>query len=303
MSMFRLAVRLLKTAVQNTFRNFWLSVITISMYMLTLLTINAVLFVNVFATAVTQQIEDKVEVSVYFKPDTSLEIANAARGYIAGFAEVREATVVTAEETYNDFLEGRPEGDSVVAALDEIGDNPFGHSLVIRANDVESFDFITSTLQGSQYSSYIEETDAQNNAVVITNLSTFANRVQMAGLVLSIFFALITFLILFNAIRMAIYVHREEIAIMKLVGASDTYVRMPFLIEGVLYAVFACLFLFGGMWVFLQSGTALPSWFEGVDVLAMIQGDFVKIALMELAASIVIGLLATWVALARHLRV
>jgi cell division protein FtsX len=303
MSLFRLAFRLFKMAVQNTFRNFWLSVITISMYMLTLLTINAVLFVNVFATAVTQQIEDKVEVSVYFKTDTSLDIVNAARGYIAGFAEVREAKVVTAEEAYNDFLEGRPEDDSVVAALDEIGDNPFGPSLVIRANDVEDFDFITSTLQGSQYTAYIEKTDAQNNAAVINNLSTFANRVQMAGLILSVFFALITFLILFNAIRMAIYVHREEIGIMKLVGASDAYVRMPFLIEGILYAVAACALLFGGLWAFIQSGATLPSWFEGVDVMTTIQGNFVKIALAELLASIAIGLLATWVALARHLRV
>ena len=80
MNFLRSILRLLKMAMQNTLRNFWLSVITISMYILTLLTINAVLFVNVFATAVTQQIEEKVEVSVYFKTDTSIDIVNAARG-------------------------------------------------------------------------------------------------------------------------------------------------------------------------------------------------------------------------------
>lgn len=290
-------------AVQNSFRNFWLSFITVSMYILTLATINVVLFVNAFATVITQDIERKVEVTAYFEPDTSLDIVNAARGYVAGFAQVREANVVTAEEAYDAFRAAHEGDEGVVAALDEIGDNPFGHSIIIRANQIEDFDFILTTLNGSQYATYIEETDAQDNSAVIQNLSNLARNIQYAGLALSIFFGLITFFILFNTIRMAIYVHREEIAIMKLVGATDTYVRMPFLIEGVMYSVLACAVFFGATAAMFASGVQLPAWFEGVDVMSVISQNLPLIIASELIASIAIALLATWTAMTRHLKV
>lgn len=295
--------RVLKMAVQNSFRNFWLSVITISMYVLTLATINVVLFVNVFANTVTHQIEEKVEVTAYFKTDTSLDIVNAARGYMAGFAQVRETEIVTSEEAYEQFRASREADDSVLAALDEVGENPFGHALILRANEVTDFDFILSTLNGSQYVNYIEETDEKNNAVVIENLSSVSRNIQLAGLGLSIFFGLVTFLILFNAIRMAIYVHREEIAIMKLVGATDAYVRMPFLIEGMLYSFIACGIFFGAVIALTWTGFALPAWFEGVDVVSQIEAELPLVMATELVVATAIALLATWTAMARHLKV
>lgn len=295
--------RVLKMAVQNSFRNFWLSLITISMYVLTLATINVVLFVSVFANTVTQQIEEKVEVTAYFKTNTSLDIVNAARGYMAGFAQVRQTEVVTAEEAYNQFREARAGDENVLAALEEVGENPFGHALILRANEVTDFDFIISTLNGSQYANYIGETDEKNNAAIIQNLGTVSRNIQLGGLGLSIFFGLITFLILFNAIRMAIYVHREEIAIMKLVGATDAYVRMPFLIEGILYSIVACAIFFGAVAGGVSTGFTLPNWFEGVDVVSKVQAQLPLVIMAELVVAISVALLATWTAMARHLKV
>ena len=294
--------RFFKMALQNIGRNFWLSVITISMYVLTLATINVVLFVNAFAGEVTQSIEEKVEVTAYFKQDTSLDIVNAARGYITGFAEVREANVVTADDAYTAFRDGRAEDDPALLALEEIGENPFGHALVIRATEVGDFDFILSTLDGSQYAPYIDETDAQDNASLIQNITRFSGVVQIVGVALALFFGVVTFLMLLNTIRMAIYVHREEIGIMKLVGASDAYVRMPFLLEGMLYSVIACALFFVAIWILLGTGISLPSWFEGFDMRSL-ELNLFTVAIAETASAILVALFATWTAMTRHLKV
>lgn len=301
--MYRSLWRVFKLAVQNTFRNFWLSVITVSMYILTLATINVVIFVNLFAGSITQDIEEKVEVTAYFSVETSLEIAQAARGYIAGFPQVRVAEIVTADEAYEEFLAASEGDESVLLALDEIGDNPFGHALVITANEVADFPFILETLGSSQYAAYIDETDEENNQALIENITNFSQGIQYAGLALAVFFGLVTFLILFNTIRMAIYVHREEIGIMKLVGASDAFVRAPFLIEGFLYSTFACLVFFIALSALLRSGVTLPSWFGDTDAIDLLRSDFSRLMLIEFCAAIGVAFLATWTAMTRHLKV
>lgn len=301
--MFRSLWRVFKLAVQNTFRNFWLSVITVSMYILTLATINVVIFVNFFAASVTQDIQERVEVTAYFDPGTSLEIAQAARGYIAGFGQVKSARIVTADDAYASFQESSSEDEAILLALEEIGDNPFGHSLVITTFSVEDFPFIIETLNGSQYAQFIDETDEQNNRALIDNINRFSRGVQFAGLGLAIFFGLVTFLILFNTIRMAIYVHREEIGIMKLVGASDAFVRAPFLIEGFLYSLIACSVFFVALWALLESGVSLPDWFGEAGAVNSLREEFYRLLIIEFFASLLIAFLATWTAMSRHLRV
>lgn len=293
----------MRIAWQNIARNFWLSFMTVSMYVLTLLTINSVLLINVLAQQIVTHVEDKVEVSVYFKPDASLDIVKNTQNYLLALSQVKDAKIITAEDALTSFKEEYKDDQAILASLDEISGNPFGSAIVVRANSPKDFDFILKSLDSPQFTPYIEDKSAIDNADIIANVTKVASQLQLGGLLLAIFFAWIALLIMFNTIRVAIYVHRDEVSIMKLVGASDGFVRAPFIIEGVIYSLLSCAIVFGCAWVFLRAGISLPPWFTGLDLLAAIQSYYLPALAVEVAVTVLISSLATSLALRRFLKV
>lgn len=223
--------RVIKFAFQNFWRNFWLSIITISMLVLTLLTINILLVLNVVTERAIDFVEGRIEVSVYFNADVGDErVANTA-GYLRSLSQVRDVEVITSEEALDRFKESHAGDETVLASLDEVGENPFGPTLVVKAQSVGDFPFILDALDNPQFRDDIREKDFSNYESIINRIRDTTDRIRFFGLGLSIVFLFIAMLIVFNTVRMGIFTHREEIGIMKLVGASDWFVRSPFLLE------------------------------------------------------------------------
>jgi cell division transport system permease protein len=260
--------RLVKFAVQSIFRNFWLSFVTTTVLVLTLLTVNALVVLNVLADATIHSIEDKVQVEVYFNAGTSEDIQKSVRGYLSALPEVKDVAVVPAAESLEAFKTLHADDPEVLAALEEVEGNPIGDSLLISANDPDDFEFILAAIDSSpEYAPYIKEKNFADHKAVIERLSGFSDKVRWGGLGLAGFFALISMLIVFNTIRVAIYVHRDEIAVMKLVGAPDWFVRGPFLLEAVLYSLAATVLMAGGLAALLKFlEPQIRSFFAGVDV-------------------------------------
>lgn len=306
MNFFLSIFRLFRFAVQNFFRNFWLSFITITIFVLTLVTVNAVLVMNVMADAALQSVEEKVEVSVYFTPEASEDLVKAVQGYLLGLGQVRDVRFVTADEALEDFKTKNADNPVILSSLDEIDGNPFGHALVVSANSPEDFDFILESVETPEFSPFIKETDKSDYQTVIQNIRTLSSRVRIGGIILAGFFTLVAIMIIFNTIRVAIYVHRDEIAIMKLVGANDWFVRGPFLLEAVLYSLFATALII--TLVFIALG-ALDPWVSRYfgDVNVSLQTYFYENALVifgtQLAALSLLSLVTTYLAMRRYLRV
>ncbi len=260
--------RLVKFAIQSIFRNFWLSFVTTSVLLLTLLTVNMLIVLNVLADSAIRSIEDKVQVVVYFNSGTSEEIQRSVRGYLQVLPEVKDVAVVPAEKSLEDFRVLHADDPEIIAALDEVGGNPIGDSLLISAHNPEDFDFILEALDSSpEYAPYIKEKNFANHQAVIDQLSAFSAKVRWGGLALAGFFAFISILIVFNTIRVAIYVHRDEIAVMKLVGARDWFVRGPFLFEAVVYSAVATGLMAVAAWLILQFlEPKIRTFFAGIDI-------------------------------------
>lgn len=237
MSFFLSCYRVLKFTAQNVFRNFWLSFISLTMFVLTLLTVNVLLAANALGDAALSALERKVEVSVYFHPQTSEDIVHAAQGYLLGLSQVRDVRFVSAAETLQLFRDRHQDNPVILQSLEEVGENPFGDALIVSARSSEDFPFILKALETPEFSPVIKEKDFTDYAQIIDRLHTISERIRFAGIVLSLFFGLIATLVVFNTIRVAIYVHREEIGIMKLVGANDWFIRGPFLLEAMFYTV------------------------------------------------------------------
>lgn len=306
MSLFITIYRLIKFSIQNFFRNFWLSLITITIFILTLLTINAVIFMNVLADAALASVEQKVEVSVYFVPETSTDMVQSVQGYLLALPQVKTVQFISQDEALETFKERHEDNPVILSSLDEVDGNPFGHTLVISAYTAEDFPFILEALDTPEYTPYIKEKDFTDYEVIIERIDALSNRVKVGGFALATFFGLIAIMIIFNTIRVAIYVHRDEIGIMKLVGANDWFVRGPFLLEAIMYSFLATAVVVGITIVGL--GAIEPwigSYFVGTNtsVVAYFQENAWFIFGSQFIALSALSILTTMFAMRKFLRV
>jgi cell division transport system permease protein len=237
--MFILAYRVVKFALQNFWRNIWLSLITVSMLVLTLLSVNVLIMLNAVGQKAIAYVEDRVEVSVYFNADVTDEKVADAAGYLQGLSQVRNVGIITADEALDKFKTRHAADTAILQSLDEIDGNPFGPTLVIKAQDVDAYPFILDALDNPQFRDDIREKDFTSYEEIISRIESTTERIRLFGLGLSLTFLLIAILIVFNTVRIAIFIHREEIGIMKLVGASNGFVRAPFLLESIIYGALA----------------------------------------------------------------
>lgn len=299
-------LRGIRFAFQSMLRNFWLSFVTVSVFCLTLLTVNAVIMLNVLAQASVKSVEERVQVTVYFTSDASETIVKNVQGYLLGLSQVKEVAYVSADEALESFKARHSSDPVILAALEEVDGNPLGQALKIRSYSADDFPFIIEALNTPEYSPFIKEKDYNDYTTALAALSDFSAKVRFGFLGLAGFFGFIAILIVFNTIRVAIYVHRDEIGIMKLVGANDWFVRGPFLLESVFYALAATVLVAGAGYVALTAANPyILRFFTGVDVdllgyyssnaLIIFGGQFLLLA--------VIGLATTGVAMRRYLRV
>lgn len=237
--MFISTYRITKFAFQNFWRNFWFSLITITMLVMTLLTVNILIILNFVTDQAIQTVEDRVEISVYFHSSSPQTAVDNAVSYLRSLSQVKDVKINTAQEALDQFIARHQNDEEILQSLEEIGGNPFGPSLTVKAFEVSEFEFILDALENPEFRDYIREKDFSNYQDVVARIKDTTDRVRTFGVALSVIFLLIAILIVFNTVRMSIFIHREEIGIMKLVGASDSFVRAPFLLEMILLSLIA----------------------------------------------------------------
>ncbi|MBU0531157.1 ABC transporter permease [Patescibacteria group bacterium] len=297
--------RIIKFAFQNFWRNFWLSLITVSMLILTLLTVNVLVILNVVTATAITSVEEKIDVSVYFEPDTSLEIVQGAQGYLQGLPQVVDAKLITPDEALARFKERHVEDAEILKSLEEIEGNPFGASLVVKAKSPKDFDFILEALDNPQFRDYVEKKEFDDYEAIIQSINRVTDRVRLFGLALSGIFLLIAVLIVFNSIRVAIFIHKEEISIMRLVGASSWFIRAPFWVEVIMFSLLATIVSMVVTYPIL--GVLEPqfnSFFYPVEtgLLAYYNANFLYLFGIQFIGLCIINIVASTVAMRQYLK-
>lgn len=302
----RTLLRIIKFSLQSMWRNAWLSFVTFTVFVLTLLTVNAVLFINLLADGAIEAIEEKVQVAVYFNPGTSADMEGSVREYLLSLPQVKTVDMVTAEEALADFKARHENNPTILSALDEVGGNPFGNAVLISAHNPEDFAYILEAVKTPEYDEAIKQTNYNNYQSAITKISSLAEKVRVAGFALAGFFALVSVMIIFNSIRVSVYVHRDEIGIMKLVGAHDWFVRAPFLVEAFLLTLVSTAVIAGGVLAVAKSlSEPIMSYFGGVevDVWGYFTNNWLLVFGGEFAVLLLLALFTTAFAMRKHLRV
>ncbi len=296
-----------KRVFRNAFQSFWrnglVSVATVLVMIVALFMIGSLFLFNVLLNSTIAQVQEKVDVSVYFKTDAQEAEIVRIQELVKGFPEVAAVEYVSREQALENFKK-RHEGNSLIAsALDELPDNPLGASLRVRAKNPNDYERIASALEG-QNSSAIDKVNYKQNQRVFERLATVLTVSRQVGVGVSIVLAIIAILVAFNTVRLAIFTARDEIGIMRLVGASSWYIRGPFLVEGMIHGFFAAVITTILFWpITLWAGPKAKEFFGGTDLFQYFVSNLPQFFLTLLLFAVSLGVISSFIATRRYLKV
>lgn len=230
-------LRIIKFAFQDMARNFSLSFMTVLILVLMLLSMNTLLAVRALTNQAIHSIKDQIDVSIYFRHDaTDADIAEM-RVFLEAFPEVVGMEFLDRQATLAQFQETHRDNPDILSSLSELEENPLGPTLILKTREPEDYKNIITALSVPEYENVIEAKTFGDTELAIARISMITDNVEKFVLVLSALFGLIAFFVIFNTIRVAIYTQRVEIGIKRLVGATNWFIRGPFIIESFVFTV------------------------------------------------------------------
>lgn len=304
--MFVAILRILKFAIHDFWRNIWLSLVTISILTLALLSVNVLIFMNVMTDEIITSVQDKIDVSVFFKEETTKAEIDNLKTKLMEIPDVKDVVYVSKEEALEKFKEKHKDNQKIQETLAEIGENPLLNSVIIKAHSTQGYDSILAFLENHEYSNLIQDKNFTDHRLIINRINNITNKIEKFGITISIVFGLIAVLIVYNAIRVIIYTHKEEIGVMRLVGATNWFIRMPFLISSLIYAILAVVISVGILYPLL--GLIQPYFNNlladyGFDLVAYFNSQFLLIFGIELAGVIILTVISSGLAIGKYLKV
>ncbi|OIO18511.1 MAG: hypothetical protein COY69_02970 [Candidatus Magasanikbacteria bacterium CG_4_10_14_0_8_um_filter_32_14] len=229
--------RIIKFSFQEIIRNMSLSVMTVLILILMLLSINTLMVVKVLTDESVAAVKKQIDVSIYFNPEATLDEIQEIRDYVSAFPEVEKETFFNSEEVFANFKKSYANNPDVLSSLDEIGTNPLGPTLIIKTRDPKDYTKIITALSVPEYENIIEAKTFGDTQTAIDRIHVITTNVQKFTYFLTILFAVIAFIIIFNTIRVAIYTQRTEIGIKRLVGATNWFIQGPYIVESFLFSI------------------------------------------------------------------
>ncbi|MCK5059651.1 MAG: ABC transporter permease [Candidatus Pacebacteria bacterium] len=300
--------RILKSGFFNFWRNGFVSLSAVLIMVVTLFVIGSVIFLSAISDSALTALRDKVDVNVYFVTTASEEDVLAIKASLETLPEVASVTYISREEALERFKERHQDDQFTIQALGELNDNPLGASLNIKAKETSQYEGIAQFLQGDNILSkegqqIVDKINYFQNKTAINKLTQIIDSSERFGFILTLILVFISVLITFNTIRLVIHISREEISVMRLVGASPSYIRGPFVVGGILYGFIAAVFtlvLFYPLTFWL--GRLTERFFIGLNVFDYYIANFGQIFFIIICAGIFIGAVSSYLAVMRHLR-
>lgn len=294
--------RMLKFSLQDITRNIWLSAVTVIILVLALFSVNMLLVVKLISDTAVGAIKEKIDINLYLEPGAEENEIKALNNKISGFEEVKDVKYISKSQALEIFRERNKDNPEILKALRELGKNPLTPTLIIRPSNIDNIDQLTHSINRIE-SDIIDSRDFTDHKAVLEKINSVTDRVSQAGLALSLIFILVTLSVVFNAVRVAIYTHHTEIAIMRLVGASNYFIYMPFLISGFIYTLAGVLIIIGAFYPFLSLlQPYLEAFFVSYDinVINYFNSNFFLIFGGQLAGIALINIIASFLAVRRY---
>ncbi len=295
--------RIIKYGFQSFLRNKWLSATTIGIMILTLLVFMGLMLFNIMTDKAVETVKNKVDISVYFKSNVAEDDVLNIKRILENFDEVKEVEYVSRDEAFERFKERHAGEEVITQTLEELDKNPLLASLNIKAKDLSQYGVIASYLESDSLSDMVEKVTYAQNELVIKRLETLVSGLNVAVFTLTIFLAFLAVMVTFNTISLAIFSNKEQIGIMRVVGADNKFIRGPYIVEGIIYGVVAAvisILLFFPIVNAVSPGLAkfIPSF----NLNEYFTGHFFLLLLYQLAIGIGLGIISSVIAIRKYLK-
>jgi cell division transport system permease protein len=296
--------RVFRVGWTNFRRNSYVTFGTTGVLGLVLLLFLGMVAVNFLGGVVVDGLEGKVDVSVYFKSEATDDDIRAVRKDLESLSTVATVEYVSREQALAAFKERHAQDALIQESLAELETNPLQASLNVKAMNAGQYPSIVQFIEAHVLRSVIDKINYYENEAVIGRVERISGSMKEGGLAITLVLAVISVLVAFNTIRLTIYNQKQEIEIQRLVGASNWYIRAPYLVEGALYGCFASL---GSLVIWYAAAAALSPKIAlvmpGVSLIGYFVGNSVQVVLVTLVIGVGLGILSSLVAIRRFLRI
>lgn len=298
-------LRVIKTGFTNFWRNLWLSA-TATMVMTITLVIFAIMFLMFGLTNYSiKTIQNTVDISVYFKVGLDEGQIAKIKADLQKDTRIKEIIYTSQQQAFDQFKQRHASDPLIQQSLNELTENPLPATLNIKTYNLSDYPAVSTELNGPNYKSFVEKVNFEDNRAVIDRLDKILHFIITFGVGLVAVFSLIAILVVFNTITLTIYNRKEEVEIMRLVGATNWYIRGPFLIESFLYAI--CSTVITGLLFYPVFTQVLPRVANYVNpqlnVLHNSYFNFWYLELLLLAISLVLAVISTLLAIRKYLKI
>ncbi len=301
--------RVFRAGFTSFWRNGFVSLASILVMVVTLFVIGSLIFTSAVLSSTLTEIKNKVDVNVYFTTGASEDQILSLKKTLEALPEVAHVDYISRDQALANFKDKHQTDQLTLQALDELGDNPLGAVLNIKAKDPSQYEGIATFLQGKSGlapdgTSIIDKVNYFQNKVAIDRLTHIIDAGQKVGFTLTIILVIISVLITFNTVRLAIYTAREEISVMRLVGASNKYIRGPFVVTGIFYGLISAavtLLIFMPLTYWL--GPKTENFFTGINIFEYYRENFVHIFLVLVSSGVFIGAVSSFWATRKYLKI
>lgn len=302
----------LKRVIKSGFFNFWrsgyVSAASTVVMIVTLSVIGSVIFMSAMLGVTMEELRNKVDVNVYFTVSAPEENILSLKTKIEALPEVRAVEYVSREQALQNFRQRHENNQITLQALEELGENPFGASLNIKAREPSQYEGIADFLNEENILSsggekIIDKINYFENRTAIERLSRIIDSSEKLGLVVSLVLVVVSAAITFSTIRLAIYISREEISVMQLVGASKNYIKGPFVVTGVIVGLVSgiitiLIFLPVSYWL----GNITQNFFIGFNVFDYYLRNLFQIFFIIVGSGVIVGALSSLLAVRKYLK-
>ena len=294
--------RIFKAGFVGFWRNAYVSLAAIFVITVALFVIGSTMLIDQLLGASLAQLQAKVDINVYFVTTAPQEDIDALINSVKALPDVERVTYTSRDDALAEYRTKNQNDSVAMQALDELRENPLGATIAVQAKETSQYENINRYLE-EQKNPIIDEINYSKNKESIGKLSSIIGAVEQASFVALMVLIMASVLITFNTIRLAIFTAKEEISVMRLVGASNMYIRGPFMLQGVMYGVisgvFALLIIYP---IVLWLGPKTAQFFE-INIFDYFVNNFAYIFLVLVGIGVTLGLVSSVLAITRYLRV
>jgi len=296
--------RVIISAFKDLSRNIWLNLATIIIIVIALFTITTMLAIDKVGNYALLSLQNQIDISVQFKGDANEEKILEFKKDLEQREEINAVEYISKEQALIIFKDAHREEGFIDESIEEIGENPLFATLNIKANEISQYGIINEyIINNNNYKDIVEKVNYKKNEKALNTLSGILESVKDGIMVLTILFVSISVLIVFNTIRLAMYSHKKEIEIMRLVGASNWYIRMPFIIEGAILGLVGCVLTLAiispaAVYISPRIMVILPEF----DLYWYFMNNFFNVSLLLLVVGSGMGVFGSFVAIRRYLK-